>query len=263
MDVFKQAFPVEDSVIHGPKGRYFLPVFATGGGKELTRKKAILLTVVAVVAVALIVGVIGYFVSDGPQQFYEHTESMSTMMGQTPQWIYETFTAYGSGLVDTGPNQCAIPGGAEFAGVAFEVLLGFDKNTQGLNSVAYLTTTKASPTRAAQILDNILGQFIYESVILPDGGELKIDRGEIRKALENPESFALNVTENITPNQTFDHGVSRYLTELEASDDWEGRIGEYLVRRAMYYRDIEVRYEPKTQNLYISIRQTVEADRDK
>lgn len=263
MELFEHAFPIEDSVIHGPRGRYFLPVFATGQSKELTATRTAVLIAVSLAVVLAILTVIGVWVLEPPKEFYEHTEDLSALIGQTPEAVYESLAEAEAGMVHAGGDLYAIPGGVEFAGANFEVLLEFDESGNRLDSFSYATTMKATPKETAKILHNILRQFFYESVTLQDGTEIKIGRAEILAALQNADTFVLTNSNNITPNSALNYAVSQYIAALEGEDTWEGRVGEYLVREAKYYRDVEVRYEPDTQNLYIRIRQAVEADRDK
>ena len=45
----------------------------------------------------------------------------------------------------------------------------------------------------------------------------------------------------------------KYLDDLEAAEDWPGRVGDYIVRQAVSYYEIRMEYTPETESVLIHI----------
>ena len=258
---FDEIYPEKDGAMQASRMSFILSI-PEGKGKKLTRRGAWILVAAVTVVLVLVLAVSTWLGADGPRQIYEHMELLQASIGQTQDEVYDTLAAKGAGLVEVTPGCYAIPGGGELAGVEFAILLHFEENQGLLDGFEYVTNVKLESKEAAHVIKDLLGEHYADPVTLTDGQKIPLESKLLTDLLSGSEPIALQLSADITPEPEYATAVTQYITHLEAADYWEGRSGEYLIKTANYYRDIDVRYTPQTQTLFFHISYTVEADRD-
>lgn len=261
INFFDEVYPERDGALQASR-MSFLASIPEGKGKELTKRETWILVAVVSVVLVLALAVTTWMGADEPRQIYEHMELLQASIGQPQNKVYDTLAGEGAGLVEITPGCYAIPEGGELAGVEFAILLHFEENEGLLDGFEYVTSAKLEPKKAAQVIEELLSEYYSDSVTMTDGQQIPLGTKFLTGLLSGSEPFALQLSADITPEPEYGTAAAQYITHLEAADYWEGRSGEYLIKTANYYRDIDVRYTPQTQALYFAISYHIEADRD-
>jgi hypothetical protein len=250
----KEAFPVEDGALHGPNGRYFLPVVTTGEGKKLTVTGAVVLAVS--VAIVLVIAFLG---SDWLSKDYADALTYyEKLIGSSRETVFEALDVDQEDITEVSACVYVVADEIELYNMDFDLVLYLDENTQLLRGYGYRRSYHTSPETSAKHVSDFVNKLGYKK---PDGELLILEEAELLKGFTNKEEFHLNQSWNLTPGANVGGAVSQYLQELENSEDWPGRVAGLLAIPAAFYRDLDISYDPHDQILSIQLRYSAEARR--
>ena len=260
MDFFNNLYPEQDGALQTSNMRFLLSI-PEGEGKLLTKRIIALLISAVVLVITFLTVVAAYLSNEQPRQLHEHMKPISEVIGCTQDVVFTALSDGGSGLVEISSGNFAIPGGYVLDDVKFEVLLHFQEHENLLNGYSYVTRLKIAPKEAAKVLNEVLGEYYNESVTFEGGREVSLEAKALADLLSGTEPIIFRDSADVTPRKESGTAVAEYIEHLQAADYWEGRLREYLIKTANYYRDIEVTYTPDTQILELELSYQVEADR--
>lgn len=262
MDFFNSIYPERDGAMQASQMRFLLSI-PEGKGKPLTKRTTVLLLVAAAFAVAILIAGAAWLGAERPQQLHEHMKPIAEAVGSTREDVFAALAENGDGMVNVAPGVFSVPGGCRISQTEFEVLLYFEDQEVLLDGYSYMTQVKMPPEKAAKLLRDLLGEYYNETITLLDGQKVPLRKKELTDLLSGTEPFLFQDSCDVTPNAESGSAVAKYIAHLQEADYWEGRFGEYLIKTANYYRDIQVSYAPQTQTLEFMLRYKVEADREK
>lgn len=251
----KGPFPVEDGALHGPHGRYFMPVISTGEGKKLTLWGAVILalSVVTVVVVALLGS--NWLSEDYSEVLTDYAD----YIGDTKEEVLRSLGLEASDMTLLSPGEYAVPEQIKLYNVDFDLVLYFDEDDQLLRGYGYQTRYQADPEIAAKHVSRFVNKLGYKKT---DGETLVLEKTELVKGFVAKEEFHLRQSWNLTPGaNAVTSPISLYLARMENSDDWPGRVAGLLAIPAAWYRDLDVSYDPHRQIVSIQLRYGAEARR--
>lgn len=159
------------------------------------------------------------------------------------------------------PGLYRIPAGCEYKGITFDILLYFEEHEGLLRNYGYEARYDANTTKAAKDIAAITKLMAVDKIVLADETVLETTRKQLKTHLTEVGGIAVDITLNSTVHSAT--ALSEYLAYLEEADYYEGRIGEYLIKNALYYEDLHVAYDSKEGDMVIKLWCTVETDRAK
>ena len=241
-----------DGALQASKMRFLLSI-PEGKGKAITKGSVIAALSVAIIALTLCA--VSWVLGREPAR---QEDLLADMIGMTQEEAFNALSESDLGLVQIEAASYVIPEGEKIAGQDFAVQLSFDENEGLLDSFAYLSESKLNPKEASRVISDFLGAYYSGTVTLADGREVSLNRRALQKELESGNAFSLSDSENTTYTP---FRVAEYIQYLEEAEYFEGRMGEYLIKHAYFYRDIDLCYEDGV--LSIRAQWAVEADRSK
>lgn len=250
----KEAFPVEDGAIHGPNGRYFLPIVTTGQGKKLSMTGAIVLAVCAVIVVVICLLGSNWLSKD----YSELLTNYHNYIGNTKQEVMQALELSESQMREASADSYTIPEKISLYNVDFDLILFFDKADQTLCGYGYQTQYQVEPEEAAKHISEFVNKLGYKK---SDGELLTLDKTELAEDFLAKEEFRLNQSWNLTPGEHTTGPIAEYLKQMENREDWPGRFSGLLAIPAAWYRDMDVSYNPHNQMLFIKLKYGAEARR--
>lgn len=260
MVFFDELYPEKDGAMQAANMRFLLSI-PDGKGKPLTKRTVAILICAAVLIITCLAIGTAFLGNEQPRRLHEHMNPISEAIGTSQDAVFTALTDNGAGLIEITPDTFAIPGGCVLSGVKFEVLLHFEQNEGLLDGYSYMTRAKLAPKEAAKALKEVLGEYYNEAVAFENGKEISLETKALTALLSGTQPITFRDSADITPRQGSGTAVAEYIEHLQAADYWEGRLREYLIKTANYYRDIEVSYTPQTQILEIELSYQIEADR--
>ena len=259
---FDEIYPEKDGALQISNMRFLLSV-PEGKGKLLTRRAAGILTSVAILAVTAVVVLASVLGGERAYLMHENMKPLMESIGCTQEEVLTRLSGNELGLVQITADTYAIPGGFELSNAEFEVLLHFEENEGLMDGYSYTTRAKLAPEKAASVLKEFLTEFYSATVVLENGQEIPLAGKSIKQLLNGKEQVVLRDSADVTPASNSGTATAKYIVYLQNADYWEGRLGEYLIQTANFYRDIEVSYIPEAETLEIALSYRVEADREK
>lgn len=245
------------------KGKFLLPILSSSEEKKLTKKaKVIFGAVFAVFFVGIIVLACWLARPDVMLDDLPYLSSLEEVIGKSQMEVVEHLEL-ADGLTQISSASYAIPGGCEYKGVEYSVVLHFEENEQLLCGYEYVAHYKADEKTAAKDILTAQKYFSASEKSRIEGEQLDVKKATLAQQLSGSDMFLQNSAWDISPERTWVTPLTEYLQYLENAEYWEGRVGEYLTKKACFYRDLDLGYNPQTQEVSIQLRFCVEADRSK
>lgn len=255
MYIFKGGFPIEDGALHGPNGRYFLPVISTGEGKKLTFWGAVILAISVVIVVVIALLGSNWLSEDYSEVLTDYAD----YIGDTKEEVLRSLELEASDMTMLSPGEYAVPKQIKLYNVDFDLVLYFHEDDQLLRGYGYQTRYQADPETAAKHVSRFVNKLGYKKT---DGEILTLEEADLVEDFAAKEEFHLSQSWNLTPGaNAVTSPISLYLSRMENSDDWPGRVAGLLAIPAAWYRDLDVSYDPHRQILSILLRYGAEARR--
>lgn len=255
----KPPFFYNEGAMHFGRGKFILPVFGPGAAKEATAKtkKIMIIAACIFVAVFLIVAtMLGYQkMADMPLR-----QELLKSIGKPIADVAAQLEVSQEEMTQIEPGLYRIPAGCKYAGVTFDILFQFEENEGLLRSFGYEASYKADATQSAKNIAAIAKVLSVEEMNLSNETVLETSEKQLKKYFT--DVGAITTDQTLDPNPGY-HVVSDYIDHLESADYYEGRIGEYLVKNAIYYEDLHIAYEPDTEAVAIKLWCAIDADRTK
>lgn len=249
----------DEGALHYTWGKFLLSVSGVKKDKQISEKRRnIVIVSVVVVVIAMLVAatvLAGHQANRVPYE-YQLRESL----GQPLETVIQNMELGMDDLQMLSPGVYSVKGGCRLSGVPFELKLYFGENDALLNGFEYLAEYDAGVAKAASDLYKI-GIDLRMDVTKPSGLDgIKLTRAGLKNHFEND---ALSVQQSSNFTSFAGDSVEQYLRQLEASENWEGRVGEYLTKNAILYEDVDMQYTPENERVYIQISYVIEPDRSK
>lgn len=254
MHNIKEAFPVEDGAIHGPNGRYFLPIVTTGEGKKLSISGAIVLTVCAVIVVVICLLGSNWLSED----YSELLTNYDNYIGYTKQEVMQVLKLSESDMQEVSDGSYLVTEKIKLYNEEFDLVLFFDEADLTLCGYGYQTRFQAEPETAAKHVSEFVNKLGYKKT---DGELFTLEEADLTNSFTDKDEFHLNQSWDLTPGEHAAGTIAEYLTKLENNEDWPGRFSGLLAIPAAWYRDMDISYDPHDQILSIQLKYGAEARR--
>lgn len=244
----------EDGAVYTPKGVQ-VHVLGAENPKEITKG-----TVIAVVAILMAIIILATFLAGKQPKDFPYELELRNSIGQPLETVTMKAGVAFSDIVEKEPGVYYANCGFPIDGVAFD--LYFYEEDGKLSGFAYIADYQAEPKEAAKDIYNALINLGIETFI-PTGQteSVSVTRRNLRKELNNESVFLVKQTSDITPVDSRDPQKA-FIDSLEAAEDWEGRVGEYVTRKATLYLDKGASYEPETQKVQLVLSFRIEPQRE-
>lgn len=242
MLISKGPFPVEDGGIHGPRGKFYMPVFS-GGGKTMTKTGTIVLISMVLAVVVIILTLTNGLSKENRLDIpnYDHC------LGMTWQMVAQTLEIDQQEMNMVSNGTYKLPLGTTMAGIDFDLTMYFEEHEGMLNGYAYTARYSADRETAKKDIEKFLNSYGYDLTE--------------ENRLDFTKPILVEKSRNATPSGDEISPVRTYLDYLENSEDWEGRVAGLLAIPANWYEDLSVSYDPETEQVFISLRYGVEPRR--
>ena len=246
-----------EGALHMTRGKFILSISGVQKKWEATEKTK---KIAMIAAVCLVFGVLvaatliaGHQANSMPYEYL-----LSESIGQPLEAVSASLELSTDAFEQLQPGVYTVKDGCKLSGIPFGITLYFGENAE-LTGFTYLAEYEAGANKAASDLyklgiDFRLKQLAQEELANSD---LTV-RG--LKAQFAEGKFVLRVEHNSSPTYS-ESQVYKYLRQIEASENWPGRVGEYVTANAMLYKDVELRYTPETETVYVQISYCIEPDR--
>ena len=245
------------------KGRFLLPILSSSEEKKLTKKaKVIFGSVISIIAVGIVVLACWLGRPDAKMDDLPYLAALNNAVGKSREEVVAHLELEKE-LTQISTGSYAIPGGCEYRGVDYSVVLHFEENEQLLCGYEYVAHYEADKNTAAKDILTAQKYFSASEKSRIDGEQLEIEKETLAHQFSGPNVFSLNSAWDISPERAWETPLTAYLQRLENAEYWEGRVGEYLTKKACFYRDLDLGYNPQTQEVSIQLRFGVEPDRSK
>lgn len=254
---FDSIYPEKDGALQASNMRFLMSV-PKGTGKQLTGRRLAVLTAVAVIMLAVVFIGVTVLGAEEPTHRHPYMQILSESVGQTQETVLAALTQEEAGLAEMSQGRYAVTGGGEIAGLDFAVLLEFEETEGLLKAYEFATQRNLEPKEAAKFLEAFLKAYLGDTVTDATGNEIPVKKAALESILQ--EGFTLADSRNITPDPSYPSAVGDYIKHLESAEYWEGRMGEYVIQKAKFYRDIHIDYTENT--LSVRLRYGIEADRE-
>ena len=267
MDMDRNTVPrnpfFNEGAMYVGKGRFILPILSTVEKRRFSKKAKVIFGAAMTLFFAGVIA-LAFWLSRPEAKLNDlpYAQPLMEVMGRTQAEVVEQL-GLDEGLIQISPGVYTIPQGCEFKGVAYSVVLHFEKNEQLLSGFEYVAYYGADVHTAAKDMLNAQKYFSASEKSRIAGEQLEIKKETLAQQLSQRDVFAVNSAWDISPDRTWESAVSNYLQHLENAEYYEGRVGEYLTKRACFYRDLDLGYNSETQEVSIQLRFSVEADRSK
>lgn len=252
----------EDGAGYAGKGKFFLPILGTDKNpKEITVR----VVVIAVVAVLVVFLVASLLAGKEPAEFPYELELMNSI-GQPLETAAIKAGVSLADMEEKEPGVYFTNRGFPIDGAAFD--LYFYEEDGYLSGFAYIADYQAEPKEAAKDIYNGLVNMGIETfdkypdhLYREDNVTYEVTRKNLRNHMENEGDLLVKLTFDLTPTDSADP-IKAYMDILEAAEDWEGRVGEYVTRKAVFYMDKGAAYVQETQRVQIVYSYRIEPVRE-
>lgn len=250
----------EEGAVHTGRGKYRIQFLGSDNPKEITKRVAI-----AAVAVALAVLLIATLLAGKQPNDFPNEIELRNSIGQP---LEEAALKVGVKLADmteTEPGVYLSNKGIILDGVAFD--LYFYAEDDICSGFAYIADYQADAKKASKDIYNTfvnlrIKSFAQHPELLNEEDREalpEVTRKNIRKHLVDGNNLLVKHTYDYTP---YFENIKPFIEKLEAADDWEGRVGEYVVRNAVLYMDKGGTYDPLTQRVQLVLSYRIEPERE-
>lgn len=249
----------DEGALHYSRGKFLLSISGVKKDKQVServRNIAIVSAVVVVIAILVIATILaGHQANRVPYEI-----QLRESLGQPIENVAKNMELDIGDFEQVSPGVYSLKDGCRLSGVPFSITLHFGEKDALLNGFEYLAEYDAGISKAASDLYKIAIDLRMD-ITKPEGLDgIKLTRGGLKDHFKN-NALSVQYSSNFTPFAG--NSAEQYLRQLEASEDWEGRVGEYLTKNAVYYEDIDVKYTPESERVYIRIAYVIEPDRSK
>lgn len=251
----KPPFFHDEGAMHFGRGKFILPVFAPGTSKEATEKGKKILTIVAcvLVAVALVVATaLGYQEKAAMPLREELLKSLGKPIADVAAQL--DVTQEEMQPIELGLYR--VPAACEYAGITFDVLLYFEEHEHLLRAFGYEASYNADKDQAAESIAAIAKALSVEEMPLSDGTVLEPKEKQLKTYFTDHGSITADQSSGWSSGPASD-----YIDYLESTDYYEGKVGKYIKKHAIYYEDLHVDYQAQTQAVTIKLWCVIDADR--
>ena len=251
----------DEGALHVGKGRFML--FMSGDKKDkttTTRKRWFLVAiamVVLVTTVLLTTVLIGHQANQMP-----YKTKLSLSLGSDFATVTQQLDLPQTAWTETEAGVYRLNQSCKLSGVPFELEMTFDEDGR-LNGYAYTAEYQADYKKAASDLYKIAIDLNVKAYQPEDATVADLRKSTLKSQFAQGQPFVLNTTLGNAYENVGDDPVGKYLDDLEAAEDWPGRVGDYVVKHAVKYYDIHMEYTPETEKVSIHITCTVEPEREK
>lgn len=256
----KPPFFMNEGAMHLGRGRFILPVAGPGVSKEAShRTKGII--AIATVVVVVVVFVIAFLLSYQEPYGLPMQKDILESVGKPISEVAAHLEVSVDSMQQIEPGLYRIPAACKHKGIILDILLEFEEHEGLLRNYGYEAQYSASKAKATRDVNAI------KSALAIDDKTSKTESvgGTARRELEmhstDSGAFVAEATLNGTILSTT--ALAEYMDYLESAEYYEGRSGEYLVKKAMYYEQLHIAYEPELEELSIKLWCTIETDRSK
>lgn len=248
-----------EGALHMTSGKFILSISGVQKKWEATekRKKIAMIVAVCVVLTVLIVATLiaGHQANSMPYEYL-----LSESIGQPLEAVADNLKLSEDAFEQLQPGVYTIKEGCKLSGIPFAVALKFGEDAE-LIGFTYLAEYKAGVNKAASDLYKLAIDLRLKRLAQDALADTDLTMHGLKKQFADGE-FALRVEHNSSPTYS-ESQVYKYLRQVEASGNWPGRVGEYVTVNAMVYEDIDLRYTPETETVYVQVAYTIEPDRSK
>lgn len=256
----KPPFFVNEGAMHLGRGVFVLPFAGPGASKEAThRAKQFIAIAVGVVVLAafLITILLSYQEPYGLPLQKKVLESMGKPLAEVAAHL----DVPEDRMQQIEPGLYRVPAAGKHKGITFDILLQFEEHEGLLRNYGYEAKYEADAAKAAKDIAKITKALAVDEITLADATLSGTEKSQLEKHITDSGTFIADATRggSILPVTE----LTEYLAYLEAADYYEGRSGEYLIKRAMYYEDLHIVYESESETLTMKLWCTIETDRSK
>lgn len=248
----------DEGALHIAKGKFILSVSGVHRDKQIServRNIVIVSAVVVVIALLLVTTLLaGHQANRLPYEF-----QLRESLGQPIETVAKNMELSVDDFEQLSPGIYSVKGGCKLSGVPLKLTLYFSDGLL-LNSFEYLSEYEAGIGKAASDLYKIAIDLRLDKTKPEELEGIKLSAGGLRKYFQNN---ALSVQSSSVFTSYAGESVRQYMGQLEASENWEGRVGEYLTKNAVLYEDVDIQYAPENEKVYIRIGYVIEPDRSK
>lgn len=244
-----------DGAVQTGRGKYRLQFLGSDNPKEITRN-VVIAAVVVLLAIIVFATVLGGKQPKNPPYEVELRNAISQSLDEAALKV----GVKTSEMTETEPGVYRSNKQIKLDGVIFDLYFYEEKGK--LSGFAYIADYQADKKQAAKdICDTFIN--LGMTSFAPEGEEhtVEINLKYLKEELAKDQVLRIWRTSNLRTDIANDP-VNMYMKELEESEDWEGRVGEYLVRKAELYLDEGCEYDPKTQNLKLVLSYRIEPLRE-
>lgn len=247
----------DEGALHIARGKFILSVSGVKKDKQVServRNIAIVSAVIVVIALLAVATLLaGHQANRVPFEI-----QLRESLGQPLETVAENMDLKLDDFEQLSPGVYSVKDGCRLSGVPFGITLYFSENNALLSGFEYLAQYDASAGKAASDLYKIaidLRLDKSESDVLEG---IKLTRSGLIDYFKNN---ALSVQHSNNVTSFAGDSANLYLRQLEEQEGWEGRVGDYLVKKAVLYEDVDIQYSQETEKVYIQIAYVIEPDR--
>lgn len=252
----------EDGAAYAGKGRFFLAALGTNKNpKEITWR-----VIVIAVAVVLLIFLMASLLAGKESGEFPYELELLNSIGQPLETAAMKVGVSFTNMEETEPGVYFTNRGFPIDGVAFD--LYFYEEDGCLSGFAYIADYQAEPNEAAKDIYSALVNMGIETfdkypdyVYREDNVTYEVTKKNLRNHLKNEEILLVKHTSDRTPADPAD-SIKAYMDALEAAEDWDGRVGEYVTRKAVLYVDEGAAYDAQTQRVQIVCSYRIEPARE-
>ncbi len=255
----KSPYFENEGALHMTRGKFILSVSGVQKKWEATEKTKKIAIVAAVCVVLLLLAaatlIAGHQANSMPYKYL-----LSESVGQPLEAVAASLELSVDAFEQLQPGVYTVKDGCKLSGIPFGITLCFGENAE-LTGFTYLAEYEAGAGKAASDLYKLAIDFQLKRLAQEQLADTDLTARGIKKQFETGE-FALRIEHNASPTYS-ESQVYKYLRQVEASENWPGRVGEYVTVNAMLYEDIELCYTPETETVYVQVAYSIEPDRSK
>ena len=250
----------DEGAVYSGKGKYQLHFLGTAKPKELTRG-----VIIAAVAIVLAILAFTTLLAGKQPQDFPHEIELRNAIGETLETAALKVGIKLSDMAETEPGVFRTSYRIKLDGVEFD--LYFYENDGKCSGFAYKADYQADVKKASKDIYNALVNMRIKTFnkypyyqYREDNVTYDVTRKNLRNHLENETVLLVKHPDDLTPSDARDP-IRVYMDSLEASEDWEGRVGDYITRKAVLYAEKGAAYDKETQRVQLLFSYRIEAER--
>lgn len=245
----------EDGVGYAGKGRFFLPLLGT----DKNPKEVTLRLVLGAIAVVLIILLVASLLAGKQPKNIPYEMEMLLSIGEPLESVALKIGVKPENMTETKPGTYFSSCGFPIDGVTYDLYFYVEEGK--VAGFDYRAEYQADAKKAAKdIYNGLVNLGIEKFVPYGETEPVTVTRRNLQTELNKEKVFLVKYTTDLTPTDANDP-MRVYMDALEAADDWEGRVGEYVTRKAVLYRDEGASYDPETQKVQLILSYRIEPER--